>query len=358
MTTTLAPDAATNLRDNLALLQANAEIFRERIAQSEREAAEQSEREAAEQSEREAAEQAACSMQPATLVDPAVSAQAKQHGTGLLALMRRWQDSLHKHESVEREVGGWAITRIESDDDLELAIALRVDLEGQSQALTFDGRKRIGEKIAELNAAIADGKARWLYSKVEPVFKTAELYSDSLFSQARCHPISHRKGERGFVLSLKSLEKRYPQTAERITALFASLGAEFFEGEFGASIVLTPHEIVISLRPTIIEFAAPASELIDGFEIVKETKRAVEWQKEREAERERRTREQEEARLATVRADRERLQAELRDAMQDEGFRSELALMLTAPQPIQLGTQSAELQPTITAQPTNAEGMY
>ncbi len=349
MSTTLAPDTMSIFRDNLARLQANAAVIRDRQ--------EQAEREAEAQAAREAAELAGCSMSPANLIDPSLAAQMKEHGTGLLALMRRWQDSKHKYESNEREIGNWSIAPIETDEDLERGIALRVELEGCLQVLTFDGRRRLAQKIVELQAAIASAKGRFLYSITEPVFKTSDLFADPMFSQHRCRVVSDRRGDRSFVLPIASLAASNPKTAQRITDLFTACGAEFFPGEFGASVILEPREMLRNMNPVAIEYIPPASPSIDGIEgIVNPTTRAVKWYREKQAEQERLERESEDARLACARADRERRKAELRDAMQDDEFRSEIFLMLAAPQPIQSAdTQSTGLQPTpITAQPSNA----
>jgi hypothetical protein len=263
------------------------------------------EREAEAQAEREAAEQSACrTIRPTSLVDPAVAEAARETGGELLILLRRWQDSLHKHEAVEREVTNWAIFPIETDDDLDRSVALRIESQGFSQALTHDGRKRLSEKISELDAAISDAKARGFFSMAEPVFKTDSLFADSLFNQHRCHRVSNRN-EKFFVLALDSLAASDPKTAQRVVDLFTACGAGLFPGEFGPSIVLEVRENIVGTNPIRMEYGAPSGPAIDGFEIVKDTVRATEWRERQEAERQREETARQEAEQEAARREHE-----------------------------------------------------
>ncbi len=309
--------------EKLARFRANVDIFRKRRQ-------EVIEAEAAEQAEREAAELAASTIQPGP-VDCAIAEAAREQATPLFGLLRRWQDALHKYESVSREVDGWTIPRCETDGDLERAVSVRSELQAEMNRFTFDGRKRLAEKVTELNAVIDDAKSRGLYSMREPLFQTRTLFSG--FHPNHVRPTGRNRKQ--FVLALSTLAANNPQAAQRIAALFDSGGVPLFPGDFGPSIVLELKEILVGNGPFRSEFGAPDNPTIDGLEIVKDTRRASEWLAEKEAERQREENERQEAEREAERKEHELKLAEFRGLLNDPSIRDEL---LTAMKP-------AEVQP-------------
>ena len=286
-----------------------AELVRANVARyrEERAAVWAAEREA---QERQEAEQAARIIQPGT-VDGAVAEAAREQATPLFGLLRRWQDALHKYESVNREVDGWTIPRCETDGDLDRSVSLRSELQAEMNRFTFDGRKRLAEKIKELNAVIDDAKSRGLYSMHEPLFQTRTLFSG--FHSNHVRPTGRNRKQ--FVLPLSTLAANNPQAAERIKALFDSCGVPLFPGVHGPSIVLEPKETLFGNGPYRSEFCAPTAPTIDGNEILADTRRAVEWFAEQEAAREREETARQEAERETAMRERERKLAEFRELM-------------------------------------------
>ena len=209
------------------------------------------EREAAERTEREAAEQAARVIQTGS-VDPALTDAARERATPLLALLRRWQDVDAKARAASRDVDAWTAPRCETDADLELVVSLRNELQAETNRFTFDGRKRLAEKIKELNAVIDDAKSRGLYSMREPLFQTRTLFSG--FHPNHVRPTGRNRKQ--FVLPLSTLAANNPQAAERIKALFDSCGVPLFPGVHGPSIVLELKETLVGNGPYRSEFCA------------------------------------------------------------------------------------------------------
>jgi len=291
--TTLGPEKTAALRHNLARIASFAATVRERREQAEREA----EQAAQDESEHRAA------LPP---VDAAVAEAAKARAAELRALVNRWSDAKAKFNSVDSELDRWRVSTCAADDDLEASIALRNQLraEMESGRLSFEGSRKGQQRIEQLSAEIAAGKARGLFSRLEPAFSTGVF--QSRFVQGRCRRIGRHQD----ALVIGVAELRDPERT-RILEMFASFGVEMLDGD-ALAIPVGSWEVG---WPKRIEFRLPTGEILDGALILETTRDAGQWLAEKEAAREREATAKHEAERETARRERERKLAEFRELM-------------------------------------------